>query len=560
MTSPREAMARPRHTHRLLQLIQLLRLVLVLGAVPVAAQESVAGGASAGGALERYLRAAEVAGVVTSHPTWGVRGLTDRELRRMLVGAKAHPWQGRAALGDTLPAWGVAVRLLPVTARTVFNSAFPFDGEAGGHDGPVWAGRGLTSSLQAGAVLRAGPLTVQLAPTFFRAEIRPFDLAPIGESGDGVYRNELTPNNTDQPQRFGNTPYARLDPGQSFARLDVWRFTAGVSSAAQLWGGGDRVPLMFGPSAGGFPHAFVGTERPLELGVAGLQWRLIAGRPQHSAWSPTTRDRLLTGGVVVITPRPLPGLELGFGRLSHDWWPERLTLRALAKPLTPNMSAGTGDAGADGNGLATAFVRWAPRGAGLELWGEFLRIDGAENLRTLLVEYDDLAGQAMGIRRAWRSANGTRLTVLRAEGYRTVSGHRERGGARLGLSYLGYNPEQHSAILQGHTHNGQTLGSPGVHGGLGHILGIDRYSPGGMLTVEWEQRLVRDRNSVVGGLVPAPGVNMEVQHAAGLSFSRFWSQVELLGGARLVLHVNRHLSARTVPNLNLHAGLRARFP
>ena len=30
--------------------------------------------------------------------------------------------------------------------------------------------------------------------------------------------------------------------------------------------------------------------------------------------------------------------------------------------------------------------------------------------------------------------------------------------------------------------------------------------------------------------------------------------------AVVVLHMNRHLSVRTVPNLNLHAGLRARFP
>jgi hypothetical protein len=550
----------PRPAPVMPQVVTLCGVAVGLAASPLGAQEAVAGGAMAGGALERYLRAAEVAGLVTPHPTWGVRGLTERELRRMLAGARAHPWQRRAALEDTLPAWGVAARVLPMTTRAAFNSAFPFDGEAGGHDGPVWAGRGVTSALQAGAVVRVGPLTVQLAPTVFRAENRPFDLAPTGVPGEGMYRNELTPNNTDQPQRFGKAPYARLDAGQSFARLDVWRFTAGVSSAAQLWGGGDRVPLMFGPSGGGLPHVFLGTERPLSLGVAGVQWRLMAGRPSHSAWSPETRERLLTGGVVVLTPHVLPGLELGFGRTSHDRWPERLTLRALAKPLSTNISAGEGDSGADGNQQATAFFRWAPRGSGLEVWGEFLRIDGAANLRTLLVEPDDLAGRALGIRRVWASPDGARLTVLRAEGYRTVSGHRERGGARLGLAFRGYNPEQHSGIRQGHTHRGQSLGSPGVHGGMGHIVGVDRFFAGGAWTVEWEQRLVRDRNTVVGDLMPAPDVRMEVQHATGLSYTHFGSRVDLSGGARLVLHVHRHLSARTEPNLNLHAGLRVRLP
>src|SRR5690606_18489665 len=113
--------------------------------------------------LERYLRAAEVAGLMVPNPVWSIRALSDRDVRAMLANDAKHPWRGRPLLPRA------EYGLLPVSARMVYNSAFPFDGEAGGHDGPVWAGRGATTSLTFGGYFKAGPLTVQLAPVLFRA-------------------------------------------------------------------------------------------------------------------------------------------------------------------------------------------------------------------------------------------------------------------------------------------------------------------------------------------------------------------------------------------------------
>ena len=69
----------------------------------------------------------------------------------------AHPWAARTASWTPLSPGG-EVRLLRPVGGISFNSAFPY----GEGDGPVWAGRGATSMVQAGVSARYGPVSLVL--------------------------------------------------------------------------------------------------------------------------------------------------------------------------------------------------------------------------------------------------------------------------------------------------------------------------------------------------------------------------------------------------------------
>src|SRR4051812_13581693 len=113
---------------------------------------------------ERYTRALQDAGLVPLHP-WSVRAFGPREQARLWTAA-ANPWSHADALATRPHVGRVTVDALPVETRAIFNSRFPY----GFNDGPVWAGRGLTTLVEGGVTASSGPFTLTLAPVAFRAE------------------------------------------------------------------------------------------------------------------------------------------------------------------------------------------------------------------------------------------------------------------------------------------------------------------------------------------------------------------------------------------------------
>lgn len=512
---------------------------------PVQAPLNVAFEVSAGGGLERYLRTLQNVGKADPYP-WSLRGFSAGDVRRLSVERREHPWGSRYNLGEN--GSGLELGWVRPKALTIYNSAFPF----GGNDGPLWAGKGLTQGVELGAFARWGSLSLVLAPTVFWTQNREFELAPNGRSGEGIYHDPLTPASIDLPQRFGPEAYHRIDPGNSTLRLDLSGIALGVSTASQQWGPMDSHPLVLGSNAGGFSHVFLGTAHPVNLWIGRAHGRVTFGRLEASDYSPDSpggERRLMTGLVLVFQPRGIPGLEVGLSRFAHQPWPEELGLEILKKPFATLIGLREGNKVNPDNEMASAFLRWNIPSAGVEIFGEFFRDDGAYDLRTALMEPDDLAGYAMGLRRVWQGQD--RLTVLRGEVFSTVSSHRERGGARLEYAQRARPPYKHSYLHQGHTHRGQLLVSPAGHGGQGATLGLDRYSPRGKWSVEWERRLIRDRTVGIGGEDPA---DADVIHALGLDMVQFRGSVELLLGLRGVYNLNRYLQD-DVFNLNVRLGL-----
>jgi len=236
----------------------------------------------------------------------------------------------------------------------------------------------------------------------------------------------------------------------------------------------ENYPYIIGGNAPGFPHAFVGTSSPLPIWIGKLHGRVIWGELEQSAYSPVTgtkyyssllesgTKRFASGAVGIFEPRGIDGLELGVARFFHSIWPKDGIPRSyLSKPFqaifkvslastAPGFGIGT-DPGIEDNQLASAFARWVFPKSGFEAYGEYGREDHNWNRRDFIQEPDHSRTYGLGIRKVV-SVDSAHLTAFRAEminyELNTLARNRGEGGIYI-----------HGTLLQGHTNQGQVIGS-----------------------------------------------------------------------------------------------------
>jgi hypothetical protein len=486
----------------------------------------------AGSEIEQYLRLLQVSAAVPVHP-WSVRAFGPVEVTRLAPTDSAHPWHAHRGLWIDSVSRRAAVRVLAPEARAIYNSAFPY----GVNDGAIWAGKGVTGAVQVGVAARFGPVSVVLAPQLFAAGNAAFPLMPNGRTGPRVYADGRYPDTIDQPQRFGDGAYTEVDPGQSTVHADVWGVALGVSTANQSWGPAIENPILLGNNAAGFPHAFVGTARPVNVWIGHLHGRVMWGQLDQTEYSPIdTADgkRFAAGLVVLLTPRGAPGLELGIGRFFHMPWPAGgLSEAKFAKPfesfLKVALARQRGNEGNDStdNQLASVFGRWVFPASGIEVYGEYGREDHNWDTRGLMQEPDHDAAYLLGIQKTWRRS-ASRLYVVRGEVLNSRISHLQQAANQVPW-YV------HGITRQGHTHRGQVLGSAGAFGGGAAVLAAERYEPTGRWTIRWS-RLMRGELRPNG--LPDPD-RADVMHALGVERVLFLSRIDLTAGLSGVWNLNR---------------------
>ncbi len=534
----------------------VLACLLVLGSwlgVPARAlaQESTwraREGLPVGSEAERYLRVLQVAGKAPLYP-WTLRGFTPREISRVLPDAEEHPWRHRLDFTLEEPQGVERGWVLP-EAGILFNSAYPF----GENDGAVWAGKGFTGIVRGGGYVRFGPLHLRVAPEAFWAQNASFELANNGLPDDGAFRDGRFPSWIDRPQRFGNDSYGRLGLGSSAIHLALPGVTVGVSAAGQQWGPALHYPLLMGNNAGGFPHLFLQTAAPVNLWLVHLHGRFVVGRLDQSGLSPVQEGelrRFVSAAVLVLTPRTLDGLELGVARFVESIWPEEgIRSEDIFRPFTGvTHDHLTTENPREENQLASAFLRWVIPRAGMEVYGELIREDFSRDLRHNLEEPDDLLSRVIGFQRVW-ARTGNRLVALRGAVVSAEVHHSERmdrfrvWAPRLLPRYI------HTGVAQGHTHNGQILGSPTVYGGSGWTLGVDLYGEEGRWTVDFSRALRTDWLWIHNGTT-GPGI-ADVIYALKLEAVRFREGYEWVAVVTPSLNLNRNVEeGNHVFNVNL---------
>lgn len=418
-------------------------------------------------------------------------GATSARLRAWAATASG-PWQQRFTSTEQPRTVGSAEWwVLRPDAALTYHSALPLSR----NDGVVWNGRGVTTSAQGGVGLRWRALEVQLAPIAFVAQNAAFTLAPNGGTGDSAYADPRFPVNIDHVQAYGASSYGRLDAGESFIRLEAFGATMGLSSARMTWGPARDYPLVMSTNAGGFAHYFVGTAEPANVWIGTVQARLIGGRLEQSTYSPIDTGRLhrfTSGFVASFSPRGLKGFEIGGTRVMQVRWPEGgPSLAQILRPFQTVVS--NPDEGAEPNQnpenqFASVFVRLAPPGSGLEVYGEMSREDFTGNLRALIAKPDDLAQFTLGVARSVVGADGG-MSVFRFElvnGELSAAERGQRGIARPIPSYT------HSRTRQGLTSRGQIFGSPVAYGGSGAVIRWERFDAAGRTLWQLERQLRLD--------------------------------------------------------------------
>ena len=517
---------------------------------------------------ENYLRYLQTMGLVPIYP-WSSRAFSPREIDRLIPRDTAHPWRDRF-VSSAKNFYGIHYDFIRPTTSLRYNTGFAY----GSNDGPIWAGRGLTSAIQAGATARWGPASLTLAPMAFRAENRAFFIMPTGRTGAGAFANALW-GGVDMPQRFGDTPYSQVDPGQSTFRFDLPIISFGASTANMGWGPGTDYPLLLGNNAAGFPHIFLGTSEPLNIFIgkihASFMWGRLAQSPFSNVTGPSTyvsrsesgRKRFATGFSIVGQPRGMTGLEIGGARFFHSIWPSSgiprsyytKVFQAFLKkdlphdaPSDPRLPPDFGGRGFADNQLAEIFARWVAPHGGFEVSAEYGRDDHNEDVRDLEQEPDHSRFYNVQMRKVF-SLSTKSMTAARFELINFQLPQLVRAPRGEGEIYI------HGLIRQGHTYRGQLLGANvGVGAAAGSTLAIDHYTPSGRWTLSW----VRDLSQESGNF-PLVGIReprtMDVSHSLGLEVTRLIRGFDVTTGLTFVRDFNRDFVS-DASNLNAIVGVR----
>lgn len=491
---------------------------------------------------EAYLRAVQLVGGAPLYP-WSLRGFSTGELRHLTSPDSTNPWDASFGLR------GRKARFAFITPNggLIYNSRIPY----GSNDGPLWAGRGVTSSLTMGARVTVGPLDVVLAPQFFRAENADFPIVPTGLKNNASFANAGYTFSIDLPQRFGSRPYQRLDPGQSTLRLSLGGLTAGASTANEFWGPAVGEPFLLSNNAAGFAHLFFGTAHPVGLGGVAVHFRMIAGKLEQSEYTPISnpgRGRYLSGLVAVVTLRQLPGFEIGGGRLFHNYFPDStVTLSRVIEPILHGLlkkqratALGTTTGDEPDNQLASLFARWVFPESGVEVYGEYGRDDSAFDQRDLVLEPDHDVAVIMGFRKGWKRPRG-RIVVLSGEIFNDRLAH-------LYPVRIQEVPYVHGSVLQGHTQRGQILGAADLIGGGGESVTLESYSPVGHSLLRYTRASQAQQYFAQRQAGWSP---FDIVHALEYEQTAFHRRIDVTSGIAGVYDMNRNLSGSDVFNVRV---------
>ena len=435
-------------------LVAPLVAALLFGAGPAAAQDS---------SLWKRVRAADSVRAVGSEAE-------DRDRLAQLRGSAPTAGTLVRSLSSRLtfePADTLVHSVLGPELHVVHNSSLPFSQ----NDGALWAGRGVSWRFTAGIAASRGPWRLVLMPEVADAQNAYYRDAwppngfnrPINAPGRSDFASPWNqhPFPADVPVRFGGTPYRQLALGQSALWAEGRGIAAGFGTENQWWGPGVHDALIMTNNAGGLPHLFVRTARPLRTAVGEFEARLLAGALAESDFfddDPGNDVRSLSAVAVTYRPRWSPDLTVGVARavfapvsgrgaaFAHAFDAFGTFDRPNARPWSDSSLTGGRDQ------LASFFWRWVFPRQGYELYGELGRAERPANVRDFLTEPNHTLAYIFGGQHARPLARLGGTLRLQAE----FAQLEQSPSYRRRPTHSWYTSR---ATAQGYTHRGQVLGA-----------------------------------------------------------------------------------------------------
>jgi hypothetical protein len=313
-------------------------------------------------------------------------------------------------------------KILPITWINQYNSALP----AGLNDGPMIPARGYQTLISGGIYFQYDHLSIQLRPEIVNAKNINYEGFAYKRTDhewwtDNLwYQNYHTYlNNIDLPERFGESTYKKVFWGQSSIRLNYDAISIGLSTENLWWGPGMRNSLLMTNSAPGFKHFTLNTIRPVRTSIGSFEGQIIAGRLEHSGFTPPEPERkyfqtlnnlyvpkpddwrYINGMVLSYQPKWVPGLFLGLTR-SFQVYEKEAGIGDLFPVFSAISRKKAGSANDDAkkrDQLSSVFMRWIWLKALGEVYMEYGRSDNFWDLRDLMVEASYSSAYIVGLRK-----------------------------------------------------------------------------------------------------------------------------------------------------------------
>lgn len=368
------------------------------------------------------------------------------------------------------------------TLRVVENSALPADG----NDGALWAGRGLSASLSGGFSyarrVRAGNIVLWVEPELLYSANRPFPVIAGREPGRSAFSSpwHIGRMSADLPLRFGDQAVRAIGPGQSSITVTTDRVTFGAATSNEWWGPALRNTLLISDNAAGIPRLFARTTTPLRTKYGKLEGRAFIGGLSESPYfdEASSNDiRSLNGLLVTFQPALDTGLTIGLSRLVMATVPSPLgvlphmldvllsyeTMRDVTDTLV------TGEFAQSSDQLISLFARWVFSESGVEIYGEWSRMELPRSIRQFLEVPQNTQGYTLGLQ--WVGARSVEHSVRLQSEVTYLEQTREVPGRATQDYYTG------RATAQGFTQRGQILGASIGPGASSQFVGGDYLAP-----------------------------------------------------------------------------------
>jgi hypothetical protein len=400
------------------------------------------------------------------------------------------PWSARYRSTVDSGSARPKVTVLTPMLHSTYNSNIPYSV----NDGAMWAGRGTSIDLTAGARVSWRGLSLQVAPEYARSENQSIALAPLTNRISPFaqpYADRVASERIDFPQRFGAGTYARLTPGQTSLAYAGKGVTAGVSTENMWWGPGIDNSLLMTNTAGGFTHWYVGTQRPADVKIGRLEALYTIGFLKTSPFWRTPADtfpegRWLNSLAVVFEPKATPGMYFGAARVFYAYQRDYpITVREILNLFQTFKKSAISVPGAAHNDdirdqMLSLWFRWAFPREGFEAYGELGRNDHSWDARDFNLQPDHSGAYLLGARKVVRAGPG--ILSLRAEALNLSSTQ---------TYFMRATPSwyMHYLVQQGYTNVGQVIGAGIGPGGHQQTFAADWFVPRGRAGLVIERRV-----------------------------------------------------------------------
>lgn len=354
-----------------------------------------------------------------------------------------------------------------------YNTKAPY----GQNDGALWQGKGLNTSLTAGARLEACGLELTVKPQLTWTQNKDFDFMP------GVYGSEYSyfwKGNVDLVQRYGDSSFRTFDWGDTEIRWSWHTLTAGFGFQSPWLGPAWLNPMLGSNNAGTYPKFDAGL-RKTEVRIPGTDWSLgnIEGRiwlgylteSEYFDEDSTNNHRQLTGFSVSYSPSFFPELTFSVNKICLNRWDEK-----SIKYINPFYSTNDREDQKASFGIDLLFPQ-----AGFEVYGE-LGVDDY-NGRSFSNPFHT-AIYTVGAKKElsfFQKFDIFKKLGIRPEIIFEWNNFEMSQDFQLQWGYMGYYA--HGLIPQGYTQNGQILGAGSGYFGNSQYIALRTWFSKGNITL-----------------------------------------------------------------------------